>query len=188
MSFLRFMATKRPLEYKILWRIPFFSMIAAFVFGSLLNSWLFVDVTYEDGQCVQPLTTMSRAFKFADFLLSFVFPIMVVLYFDLSVLCCRIQSPFSDPMLQIVINRPNSEKRKSLKRFLLILFLAIVLNIPEHCLRISVALGISIFDVVPPALLVLAKAMYFSQVIFWQQLAFLGKKIETFAKLNNLLA
>jgi hypothetical protein len=164
MSFLRFVAKNRPLEYKILYRIPFIAISVTFVLAVLLNSYLFFGVKHQDGECIQPMSTISRIYKFADFFLSFCFPVLIVLYFDLDVICFRIK-PSNDPMLQIVINRPNCEKRKPIKRFLIILFLVIILNFPEHFLRISEAFDISIMANISPPFLILAKAMFFSQVI-----------------------
>ncbi|KAI6176044.1 G protein-coupled receptor [Aphelenchoides bicaudatus] len=81
-------------------------------------------------------------------------------------LCCRIESPFSDPMLQIVINRPKSERKKSLNRFLIITIACIILNFPEILLRVCVAINAPFLQAIPPALLVLTKALYFSQFAF----------------------
>jgi hypothetical protein len=70
-------------------------------------------------------------------------------------------------MLQIVINRPNAEKLKSL-RFLAITISCILLNFPENFLRFGAALGLPFVvgqEAIPQSILVLAKAMYFSQVI-----------------------
>lgn len=157
------------------WRIPFILIIVSFVLGLFLNSWLLFDVSLQDGrQCMQSFTAVSRVHNLVGILLSFVVPIILVIYFDLSVICCRVQPPF-DPMLQIVINnRPNGERRKSLNRFLIITLTTICLNIPALFLRFSSALNFPFIqiDEVPPAILVLAKAAYLTQVILYSLVCF----------------
>lgn len=144
-------------------------IIVSFVLGLLLNSWLLFDVSFQDGRCMQSFTPVSRVHNLVGILLSFFVPIVLVIYFDLSVICCRVQPPF-DPMLQIVINnRPNGERRKSLNRFLIITLTTICLNAPALFLRFSSALNLLFIriDEVPPAILVLAKAAYLTQVILY---------------------
>lgn len=165
MSMLRYISIRRPLEYRLSWRLPFIALSVAFVIGVILNAWLLVDVTHQNGQCMQTYSTAARAYKLVDISVSFLLPITLVCFFDLSVLCCRIESPFSDPMLQIVINRPTNEKRKSLNRFLIITISCIVLNLPENLLRLFSALNIPL-DAVPLAV-VLSKMLFFSQVIIF---------------------
>lgn len=112
MSALRYMATRRPLQYTTLWRLPCIVMGATFLCVACFNSFLVAMVRFDPlaGQCYQQFSYASRAHRLVDVVLSFCVPTLLVLYMDLSVLCCRIQSPLADPMLQIVINRPAAEK------------------------------------------------------------------------------
>ncbi|CAD5221597.1 unnamed protein product [Bursaphelenchus okinawaensis] len=170
MSALRYLATRRPLQYTTLWRLPCMVMGITFVMISLFNSFLIATVRYDvdTNSCYQDYTPTARAHRIADVVLSFFVPTILVLYMDLSVLCCRIQSRLADPMLQIVINRPAAEKRKSLHRFLVITGSCILLNFPENFLRFGVAVGLPFVQpaVFPAALAVLTKALYFAQFAF----------------------
>ncbi|KAI6214379.1 hypothetical protein M3Y94_00261300 [Aphelenchoides besseyi] len=167
MSTLRYVATRRPLT--ILWRIPIYCMSSVFIIATLLNSWLLISVTYdtETQTCVQGYTTTTQIHRIIDVILSFVVPTLIVLYMDFMVLCCRIQS--DDPMLQIVINRPTAEKRKSINRFLIITISCISLNLPEMIFRlISAVNGNLIQESVSFSFhwIVLSKAMFYSQFAY----------------------
>ncbi|CAD5228151.1 unnamed protein product [Bursaphelenchus xylophilus] len=170
MSALRFLATRRPLQYTTLWRLPCMVMGVTFMLVSFFNSFLMATVHYDpkSQMCYQDYTATARTHRMADVFLSFFTPTILVLYMDLSVLCCRIQSRLADPMLQIVINRPAAEKRKSLHRFLVITGSCILLNFPENFLRFGIAAGLPFVQpaVFPAALAVLTKALYFAQFAF----------------------
>ncbi|KAI6187422.1 hypothetical protein M3Y98_00241800 [Aphelenchoides besseyi] len=170
MSILRFLATKRPLQYTTLWRIPIYCMSSIFIIATLLNSWLLISVSYDTQTqtCVQEYSTTTQIHRIVDVVLSFFLPTLLVVYMDFSVLCCRIQSPLrDDPMLQIVINRPTSEKRKSINRFLIITVSCISLNLPEMLFRLISALNESLIqESVSVELIVLSKAMFYSQFVF----------------------
>ncbi|KAI6198234.1 hypothetical protein M3Y99_01894900 [Aphelenchoides fujianensis] len=171
MSALRYMATRRPLQYSTLWRIPFIAMSVTFLLASFLNSWLLISVSYDKqaGVCVQEYSTTTQIHRCADVFFAFFVPMFFVIYMDFSVLCCRIQSPLAaDPMLQIVINRPNAEKRKSLNRFLVITAAIVILNLPENVLRLLSAFQPDLVQsgAIPVAVIVAMKAMYFTQFAF----------------------
>ena len=58
MSFLRYLATTRPLQYTTLWRIPCIAMAVVFIGAVLENGWLLLTVyssTSADGrmECTQ---------------------------------------------------------------------------------------------------------------------------------------
>lgn len=125
MSALRYMATKSPLRYTTLWRVPYVAMTATFVLAVAENSWLLLSVSASGNECFQEssvswslvisfeqriLQTSSKVHGIFDLVVSFVIPTAIVLYMDMNVLCCRMRPRNADPMLQIVINRPNGEK------------------------------------------------------------------------------
>ncbi|KAE9550647.1 hypothetical protein FO519_006141 [Halicephalobus sp. NKZ332] len=110
MSALRFIATSRPFQYTTLWRLPYLMIGLSFAGSVIENAWLLIFVQSDNSSCILHSTAPTRAYWIFHVFISFVIPCILILYMDSSVLCCRIRTKYSDPMLQIVINRPCGEK------------------------------------------------------------------------------
>ncbi|KAH7730614.1 Protein F54E4.2 [Aphelenchoides avenae] len=140
-------------------------MTATFILAIVENSWLLLTVSANGDDCYQENSPGSKAHGIFDIVVSFAIPAGIVMYMDMNVLCCRMRPRNADPMLQIVINRPNGEKKKTVHHFLVITLSCLILNSPENALRLVRI--ISDYNLaVPGTLVVLAQAMYFSQFAF----------------------
>uniref|UniRef100_A0A7E4VFG9 G_PROTEIN_RECEP_F1_2 domain-containing protein n=1 Tax=Panagrellus redivivus TaxID=6233 RepID=A0A7E4VFG9_PANRE len=167
MSALRFIATQRPLQYTTLWRLPYLALSAAFVGAMIENAYLLISVSGGKYTCEITTTMSSRVYWSFHVVISFVTPALLILYMDISVLFCSITKTFGDPMLQIVINRPCGEKKKLIRRFVVITVSCLCFNAPENLIRILVASGQDIMKLgVPYGLLQLSQILYYTQFAF----------------------
>uniref|UniRef100_A0AC34Q5T5 G-protein coupled receptors family 1 profile domain-containing protein n=1 Tax=Panagrolaimus sp. JU765 TaxID=591449 RepID=A0AC34Q5T5_9BILA len=168
MSALRFIATSRPLQYTTLWRLPYLMIGVSFAGSIIINSWLIVGVHSEQGKCALHFSLPTRVYWILHVLVSFVIPSVLVIYMDSSVLCCGIRTKYSDPMLQIVINRPCGEKKKLIRRFLMITISSLVFNAPENLIRFLAASGgdVTFFKQIPYWFVQISQCLYFSQFAF----------------------
>ena len=172
MSALRYIATTRPLQYTTLrGRIPCTAM-STVLLGSLIgNSWLLYSVYSKDeeGQCSQQLNLANQLHRLTDSLFSFAIPTALVIFMDLSVMWGRREgTKHSDPMLLIVVNRPNGERKRLFQRFLLITISSLVLNVPENLIRLASSFGLIPEEksFLSTTLLALSQAMFFAQFAF----------------------
>ncbi|KAI1704096.1 7 transmembrane receptor (rhodopsin family) domain-containing protein [Ditylenchus destructor] len=191
MSGLRYIATTRPLQYTTLWRIPCTAMSVVLGGAILENAWLLFTVHSVQSEaqpltCTQQFDVMNRSQRVIDILISFVVPTLLVLYMDMSVLCCRPGPKSSDPMLQIVINRPSCERKRMIYRFLVVTVSSLVLNVPENMLRLLAAFGLLSQSGERSALAVFGVEL--SQAMFFAQFAFNAFYLTTFVYDKSVLS
>uniref|UniRef100_A0A0N4ZCK7 G_PROTEIN_RECEP_F1_2 domain-containing protein n=1 Tax=Parastrongyloides trichosuri TaxID=131310 RepID=A0A0N4ZCK7_PARTI len=137
MSGLRYTAAYRPLKYTTLWRIPMIVMSTTFICVSFLNVWLFISISATEESCVNQYPNINKYHEVAYMFISYGIPTLLIFYMDIAVLFCRSMAiKTSDPLLKIVINRPEKERKKSIYKILIIIITCLTLNTPENIFRI----------------------------------------------------
>uniref|UniRef100_A0AC35U8I5 G_PROTEIN_RECEP_F1_2 domain-containing protein n=1 Tax=Rhabditophanes sp. KR3021 TaxID=114890 RepID=A0AC35U8I5_9BILA len=140
MSGLRYTATYRPLKYTTLWRIPVIVNTFTFICVSIINIWVLVAYEADEGKCICMYPAMNIYYESVYVFISYGIPTLGIFYMDIAVIFCRSMAiKTSDPLLKIVINRPEKERKKSVYTILLIIVTCLTLNTPENLFRLITA-------------------------------------------------
>ncbi|CAD6195103.1 unnamed protein product [Caenorhabditis auriculariae] len=139
MSALRYLAACQPLRYSTVWRSPWTALSAVAAVTLVLNLHTLVSITgnFNHG-CVLHMDALSTLYSVADVILSAGFSSLFILALDIQVLCCRSNRKNSDPLLQTVFHKLEEDaanKRITMRWFMMITLVALMLCLPEGVLR-----------------------------------------------------
>uniref|UniRef100_A0AAF5I4G0 G_PROTEIN_RECEP_F1_2 domain-containing protein n=1 Tax=Strongyloides stercoralis TaxID=6248 RepID=A0AAF5I4G0_STRER len=170
MSGLRYTAAYRPLKYTTLWRIPIIVMTSTFSGVSLLNVWLFFNISASSETCINTIPDINKYYEVAYVFISYGIPTIFIFYMDIAVLFCRsMTSKTSDSLLDSVVIRPEKERKKSVYKILIIIVTCLTLNTPENIFRIIDNFDIMIYENgnwLISSIRAISKLLFFSQFSF----------------------
>ncbi|CAJ0573001.1 unnamed protein product, partial [Mesorhabditis spiculigera] len=169
MSALRYHAARDPLRYSTVWRSPFPLLLVVGGMSIILNLHVFfsVDADNERG-CKMIDDGLSRLYSLVDVFASCMVPSILILLMDIRVLCCRDARRPSDPMLLIVMNRPDEETEKkrlaTMRRFMVVTLVCLLLSGPELTLRALLSVHPNLE--IPLYVVCASKTLYFIKFSF----------------------
>uniref|UniRef100_A0A914DK60 G-protein coupled receptors family 1 profile domain-containing protein n=1 Tax=Acrobeloides nanus TaxID=290746 RepID=A0A914DK60_9BILA len=78
MSTLRYIATRKPLQYTTLYRLPYMAMTSTMIGSIVENSYLLFVVEGSDYGCVLDQSIATRVYKIFDVIMSFAIPTLLI--------------------------------------------------------------------------------------------------------------